>query len=171
MAAGAQMVAARIQVRELILLRHAHADPAAAGVSDVDRALSATGLAEAAAAGNWLREHALIPDRVLCSPARRARETLEVVLEQVGYVDQRLDAGIYEASAGQLITLIDAHLDADRLLLVGHNPGLERLAALLHSGQSSDYRGMPPAGIAVLNLTHGELLEPGSARLGAFWWP
>jgi len=165
------MVAARIQVRELILLRHAHADPASAGMSDFDRALSATGLAEAASAGQWLREHALVPDRVLCSPARRARETLEVVLEQVGYVDQRLDPGMYEASAGQLVALIDAHLDADRVLLVGHNPGLERLAALLHSGQSSDYRGMPPAGIALLTLMNGDTLEPGSARLGAFWWP
>jgi len=164
-------------MRELILLRHAHADPASAGALDVDRALSATGLAEAAAAeaaaaGNWLRENALIPDRVLCSPARRARETLEAVLEHIGYVDQRLETGIYEASAGQLIALIDAHLDADRVLLVGHNPGLEHLAALLHSGQSSDYRGMPPAGIAVLTLANGgDSLEPGSARLGAFWWP
>jgi len=160
-----------IPVRELILLRHAHADPVTAGMSDVDRALSASGLAEAAAAGQWLRENALVPDRVLCSPARRARETLEVVLEHIGYVDQRLESGIYEASAGQLITLIDAHLDADRLLVVGHNPGLERLVALLHSGQSSDYRGMPPAGIAVLALANGDSLEPGSARLGAFWWP
>jgi len=157
-------------MRELILLRHAHADPAGAGMADVDRALSATGLAEAAAAGQWLRENALIPDRVLCSPARRARETLEAVLEQIGYVDQRLETGIYEASAGQLILLLDAHLDTERVLLVGHNPGLERLASLLHSGQSSDYRGMPPAGIAVLTL-NGDMLEPGSARLGAFWWP
>jgi len=158
-------------VRELILLRHAHADSATLGMLDVDRALSATGLVEAAAAGQWLREHALVPDRVLSSPARRARETLEVVLEHIGYVDQRLETGIYEASAGQLIALIDRHLDADRLLLVGHNPGLERLVALLHSGQSSDYRGMPPAGIAVLTLPNGDSLEPGSARLGAFWWP
>jgi len=158
-------------MRDLILLRHAHADPATMGMADVDRALSATGLAEAAAAGEWLRARSLVPDRVLCSPARRARETLETVLEHIGYVDQRLETGIYEASAGQLIALIDAHLDADRLLLVGHNPGLERLLALLHSGQSSDYRGMPPAGIAVLSVDNSHGLEPGSARLGAFWWP
>jgi len=157
-------------VRELILLRHAHADPAIDGVSDFDRALSATGLAEAAGAGQWLREQALVPDRVLCSPARRARETLEGVLEHIGYVDQRLDQGIYAASAGQLIALLEAHWDTDRLLLVGHNPGLERLTALLHSGQSSDYRGMPSAAIAVLSMTSGHL-EPAGARLSAFWWP
>jgi len=160
-------------VRELILLRHAHADPAGAGMADLDRPLSATGLAEAERAGRWLREHALIPDRALASPARRARETLETVLEHVGYVDQRLDMSVYAASAGELIALVDAHLDAGRVLLVGHNPGIERLVALLHSGQSSDYRGMPPCALAVLALPpgNGSGLEPGNARLTAFWSP
>jgi phosphohistidine phosphatase SixA len=67
--------------------------------------------------------------------------------------------------------LADGHKDVDRLLLVGHNPGFEQLAALMHSGQSGDYRGMPPAGIAVLTLPKDAALEPGTARLSAFWWP
>ena len=66
-------------MRDLILLRHAHAEPAAAGESDLDRPLSAEGLAEADAAGRWLAAQGLVPDRVLCSPARRSRETLEAV--------------------------------------------------------------------------------------------
>ena len=85
-------------MRELILLRHAHADPALPGQSDMDRPLSAEGLAEAESAGRWLRDQGLVPDCVLCSPARRTRETLEAVLGIVGYVDQRLDARIYEAT-------------------------------------------------------------------------
>ena len=56
-------------------------------------------------------------------------------------------------------------------MLVGHNPGFEQLAALLHSGQSGDYRGMPPGGIAVLTVPVGAALEPGVAQLSAFWWP
>lgn len=158
-------------MRELILLRHAHAEPAAAGQADLDRPLSADGLAEAAAAGRWIAEQGLIPDRVLCSPARRARETLEAVLETTGYVEQRLDEGIYEATAGTLAELVDAHRDTERLLLVGHNPGLERLAALMHSGQSGDYRGMPPASVVVLKLPVDASIEPGVATLSAFWWP
>lgn len=158
-------------MRELILLRHAHAEPAAAGQADLDRPLSADGLAEAAAAGRWIAEQGLIPDRVLCSPARRARETLEAVLETTGYVEQRLDEGIYEATAGTLAELADAHRDTERLLLVGHNPGLERLAALMHSGQSGDYRGMPPASVVVLKLPVDASIEPGVATLSAFWWP
>lgn len=158
-------------MRELILLRHAHAETASAGEADLDRPLSAEGLAEAEAAGKWLAEQKLVPDCVLCSPARRSRETLEAVLGVVGYVEQKIDDSIYEAQPGALIALADAHADIDRLLLVGHNPGLEQLAALMHSGQSGDYRGMPPAGIAVLSMPKDVPLEPGVARLSAFWWP
>ncbi len=158
-------------MRELILLRHAHAEPSAPGQADLDRPLSQTGLAEAEAAGRWLAEHGLAPDRVLCSPARRTRETLEAVLAAVGYVDQRLDERIYDATAGTLADIADGHRDAQRLMMVGHNPGFEHLAALLHSGQSGDYRGMPPGGIAVLALPADAGIEPGIAQLTAFWWP
>lgn len=158
-------------MRTLILLRHAHAEPAAPGQADVDRPLSPEGLAEAEAAGRWLAEHGLVPDRVLCSPARRTRETLEAVLGVVGFVEQRLEAGIYEATPGALAALADAHREVERLLLVGHNPGLERLLALLHSGQSGDYRGMPPGSVAVLELPAEAEVEPGIARLSSFWWP
>ncbi|NUS61577.1 MAG: histidine phosphatase family protein [Lysobacter sp.] len=158
-------------MRELILLRHAHAEPARTGGADLDRPLSPEGLAEAESAGRWLRDNKLVPDRVLCSPSRRTRETLESVLAAIGYVDQRLEPSIYEATPGALMELADAHKDVDRLLLVGHNPGFEQLAALMHSGQSGDYRGMPPGGIAVLTLPKDASLEPGVAQLSAFWWP
>ncbi|QDA57301.1 SixA phosphatase family protein [Thermomonas aquatica] len=157
-------------MRELILLRHAHADSAAAGQDDHSRGLSATGRAEAQAAGDWLREHGLRPDRVLCSDATRTRETL-AALGDIGEGEIYEDATIYEASPGTLATLADANRDAERLLLVGHNPGLEQLAALMHSGQTGDYRGMPPGGIAVLRLPVDVNIEPGIATLTQFWWP
>lgn len=158
-------------MRELILLRHAHADAAAPGQADLDRPISAQGLAEAEAAGRWLADQRLVPDCVLCSPARRTRETLEAVLHVVGYVDQRIEPSIYEATPGTLIDLASQHQEFGRLMIVGHNPGLERFAALLHSGQSGDYRGMPPGGVAVLEMPANAPLEPGVAKLTAFWWP
>ena len=158
-------------MRELILLRHAHAESPATGQADIDRPLSVEGRAEAEAVGRWLLERGALPDCVLCSPARRTRETLEAVLGIVGYVDQRLEPAIYEATSGTLATLADEHCEVGRLMLVGHNPGLERLAALLHSGQTGEYRGMPPAGIAVLDLRDAAQIEPGAAELSAFWWP
>ena len=113
-------------MRELILLRHAHAVPAGAGQADLDRPLSPEGLAEAEAAGRWIKDNGWVPDCVLCSPSRRTRETLEAVLGEVGYIDQRIEPSIYEATPGGLIALADAHRDVGRLMLVGHNPGLER---------------------------------------------
>lgn len=163
-------------MRELILLRHAHAEPADAGQADLDRPLSSEGLAEADAAGRWLVDRGLIPDCVLCSPARRTRETMEAALVRIdaaqqGVVEQRLDDAVYEATAGTLAALADNYRQFGRLLLVGHNPGLEHLAALMHSGQSGDYRGMPPGAIAVLSLPADAAIEPGIATLSAFWWP
>ena len=158
-------------MRELILLRHAHAEPAAPGQDDLDRPLSLQGQAEAEAAGRWLHEHGYLPDRVLVSPARRTRETCETVMATLGYVECRQEARIYDATPGRLMQVADDNRDQGRLLMVGHNPGFEQLAALLASGQSGDFRGMPAGAVAVLSLPDDAALEPGIARLTAFWWP
>jgi phosphohistidine phosphatase SixA len=152
--------------RELILLRHAHAERAQPGQDDLARALSPRGVAEARAAGAWLDAHHALPARVLCSPALRTQQTLAHALGRVGEI---LEPRIFEATAGQLAALIDEHPDAPRLLLVGHNPGFETLVALLATGQSGDFRGMPPAGIAWFELDGAA--EPGGGRLIAFWSP
>ena len=158
-------------MRELILLRHAHSEPAVSGQADLDRPLSPVGLAEAEAAGKWLKENNLLPDCVLCSPSRRTRETLEAVMTAIGYVEKRLEDRIYEATPGTLAALVDERRDLDRVLIVGHNPGLEQLVALMTDGTSSDYRGMPPGGVAVLGFPREASIEPGVASLNAFWWP
>lgn len=158
-------------MRELVLLRHAHAEPATAGMDDADRPLSPEGRAEAEAAGQWLLQHGYRPERVLVSPARRTRETLEIVLGVLGYVEERSEPRIYEATPGTLMQVADEHRDLGRVMLVGHNPGLEQMAALLASGQSGDFRGMPAGGVAVLRLPSDASLEPGVAQLAAFWWP
>jgi phosphohistidine phosphatase len=158
-------------MRELILLRHAHAETASTGQADLDRPLSSVGLAEAEAAGRWLKENNLRPDCVLCSPARRTRETLEAVLGITGYVEQKLEDAVYEATPGTLIGLVADRNDVERLLVVGHNPGLEQLVPFLTDGTSSDYRGMPPAGIAILTFEGDVAIEPGVAKLTKFWWP
>ncbi len=113
----------------------------------------------------------LLPARVLCSPARRTRETLARVLEVLGYSDVRYEPRIYDAVPGTLMAVLDEHAEVDRVLMVGHNPGFEQTAALLHSGQSGEFRGMPTAGIAVLKIPPEGPLEPGVGMLTRFWWP
>lgn len=156
-------------MRELILLRHAKAMSSAPDGSDRSRPLSSRGEDEARAAAEWLASHGARPDRILCSPAHRTMATCEHVARRLESAAVSYEPGIYEATPGDLIALLDKHADAEKLLLIGHNPGLERLVALLVAGRSQDYRGMPPAAIAWLDLD--TVLEPGCARLKAFWSP
>lgn len=157
-------------MQELILLRHAEAQAAEKSGDDRERALSPRGEEEARAAGSWLAAHGVVPDRVLCSPARRTVQTAQLVLEQLEGAPAAMEAAeIYEATPGELLALLDQYEDARVVMLVGHNPGIERLVALLVEGRSDEFRGMPPAGLAILHV--GGPLEPGDARLGAFWSP
>jgi phosphohistidine phosphatase SixA len=156
----------------VMLLRHAHAEPASdSQQGDLERALSLRGIEEADAAAAWLAGHEP-PLRALSSSAQRARQTLQCVLASMGGALQaQIEPRIYEASLADLLDVIEAHRDAGRLLLVGHNPGLESLVALLSTGQSGDHRGMPPAGLAMLHFPAGSAIEPGAAQLTAFWSP
>lgn len=157
-------------MHELILLRHAEAVPVAADDADHDRPLTEHGEQEAHAAGRWLAAHGSRPDRVLCSPAARTRQTAELALAALGHAPTpQLVEEVYDATPGELLALLDQHGDANTLMLVGHNPGIERLVALLVEGRSDDFRGMPPGGLAVLHLD--DTLEPARARLDAFWSP
>lgn len=155
---------------ELILLRHAAAMSSAADGTDAGRPLSTTGDDEARAAGGWLAAHRAAPERVLCSPAARTMMTARHVLDALPDAPRmHIEPDIYEAAPGDLIRLLDRHADATRILLVGHNPGLEQLVGLLVEGRSGGGRGMPPAGIAWLHVDGP--LEPGNATLHAFWSP
>jgi phosphohistidine phosphatase len=157
-------------MHELILLRHAEAQPAPPGGEDAVRRLSGRGEQEARDAGKWLEQHGKHPDRVLCSPSERTTATATLALASIHHApDVQTAEEIYNATPGELLALLDQHLDAKTVLLVGHNPGIERLVALLVEGRSDEFRGMPPAGLAVLHLDGS--LEPGNARLDAFWSP
>ncbi|WP_426701346.1 SixA phosphatase family protein [Rhodanobacter sp. Col0626] len=157
-------------MHELILLRHAEAVPIETSGDDQDRSLSTRGEQEAQAAGLWLAAHGIRPDRVLCSPTRRTDETTRLALAAIDSAPvPQMAREIYDASPGELLALLDQHGDAGTVMLVGHNPGIERLVALLVEGRSDEFRGMPPGALAVLHLDGA--LEPGNARLDAFWSP
>ncbi|MEO6925625.1 MAG: histidine phosphatase family protein [Rhodanobacter sp.] len=157
-------------MHELILLRHAEAVPIDDAGEDRERALSSRGEQEAQAAGLWLATHDIRPERVLSSPTRRTDETTRLALAAIDDAPVPQSAHeIYDATPGELLVLLDQHADAGSVMLVGHNPGIERLVALLVEGRSDEFRGMPPGGLAVLHLDGA--LEPGCARLDAFWSP
>jgi phosphohistidine phosphatase len=123
------LVSVSVIMKTLLLLRHAKADNAAPGSSDINRTLNERGKKEAQAIGTFIRKQNLTVELVLCSPAVRARETLEFVLSAAEVTaNVRHDQRIYEAGPHQLLEVIsevDEHKSA--VLLVGHNPGMEEL--------------------------------------------
>jgi phosphohistidine phosphatase len=143
----------------LILLRHAKAEKAEPGMRDDERALSARGRADAARIGTYLARHALIPDRVLVSTARRTRETWDAVasaLHAAPAVD--FNERLYNAGAETVVTVIkQAGHGAAALMLIGHNPGLHDAARLLIASGDVEARerlseGLPTSGLAVIDF-------------------
>jgi phosphohistidine phosphatase len=174
--------------RTLLLFRHAKS--AWPDVPDHDRPLARRGIQAAPVMGRWLREAGLLPGQVLCSTARRARETWQFAQTGLAATPPvTFDVRIYEAAATDLLALIRAASPATgTLLLIGHNPAMEDLALLLAA--TPDAAALPGAGgagpgdldrmrskfptaaIAVLESAGSwHDLAPGQARLTAFVTP
>lgn len=148
--------------RTLVLLRHAKAEPPGEA-PDVRRPLATRGHADAAAAGAWLAKHELLPDVVVCSAARRTRETWHgVAMGMTGSPPEggsagpapvvRYEADAYEAHPEDLLALV-RRVDpgARTVLLVAHNPGISLLSALLDPIRA-DQDGMRTSDVVVHRL-------------------
>lgn len=158
--------------RTLLILRHAKAahDP---GLRDEDRPLTGRGRRDALAAGEWLRQARLLPELVLCSPARRTRETWQQVAAGLagpaGGPAVDFDRRVYGASADGLLGLVrETPGEAGLLLMVGHNPAAHELVSDL-TGECDRF---PTAALAVIELP-GTWADaaPGAGTLARFWSP
>ena len=122
-------------MKTLSLLRHAKSGWDDPSLSDFARPLNARGRGAARAMGRELRALGLGWDCILASPAARVTETIDEVAESYGPIAPVYDERIYLASLDTLLALVRATDDAyATLLVVGHNPGMERLALLLSRG-------------------------------------
>jgi len=119
-------------MKTLLVLRHAKSSWQDAGVDDHDRPLNARGARDAPRMGALIRRLGLVPDLIVSSTATRARMTAEDVAHACGYPhDVSLAPGLYLASPSEIVRVVRT-LDAsgaDRVLIVGHNPGFETLVA------------------------------------------
>lgn len=138
------------KARHLLLLRHAEALPAPADGRDQDRPLSAHGQGQAEQVAHKLLELGLEVDLILCSSARRTRDTAARIHHR--YPDarcERLDR-LYNADPKTLRAVLAEHGGGARcVLLVAHNPGISQLAdqlGALHGGA-----GLPTAGLRVIS--------------------
>lgn len=123
-------------MKTLYLLRHAKAEPGNAVLSDEQRPLAARGREACDVIGRYMRERGYLPGQALCSPALRTRETLERVQKAYGAMfPASFDKKLYLAPPGEMLSRIQqGGGDISSLLVVGHNPGMHHLAALLVGG-------------------------------------
>jgi phosphohistidine phosphatase len=166
-------------MKTLTLLRHAKSGDDGLVARDFDRRLNAKGRRAAHAIGRWMKNEGLAFDAVLASPATRVQETLAEVADGLGApLTPRFDKRLYLATADDLLDAVQAApASADRLLVAGHNPGLERLVlALVPDGDGP--RGAveekyPTASVAEIAFDIGEwsAVTAGAGRLARFMRP
>ena len=138
-------------MKTLLLLRHAKSSWKDQGVTDFERPLNDRGRKAAELVGKFILKQNVTIDLVISSPAVRARQTIELVLKAAKRSPElRFDQRVYEASPTQLIE-ITSQIEDDRksVLLVGHNPGMEELLALLVGVEMH----MPTASLAKVVLS------------------
>ncbi len=138
------------EMKRLFILRHAKSTWDDASLSDFERPLNDVGLAAAPFMGKYMAGQGYFPKAIVSSPARRAKETAELIKTNAGIGgDIRFDDRIYEASPNTLRQVAsELSDDLESALIVGHNPGIEGFIRHL-TGQIEP---MPTAGLAVIDL-------------------
>jgi phosphohistidine phosphatase len=159
-------------MKTLLLLRHAKSSWKKAGLPDHERPLNKRGKKEAPMVGAYLKEKGLVPDLILSSTARRAQDTAETVAEVCGYEGQvQLYQDLYMSDPTSYLDILRCLPDqANRVLVVGHNPDAEDLLALLTEVKEH----MSTAALAIINLpisSWEELNEATDGRLQDLWVP
>ena len=168
-------------VRTLLVLRHSKsAYPG--GTADFDRPLAPRGLRDAVTLGIWIRDQGLQPDLVGCSAATRARQTWDLVSDQLVWPEGdaavvRYDERLYHADAGDMIGIArETPPEVEILALVGHNPVVADLVRLLTGNHGRRAGGatlsFPTSAAAVIGLRRGwDHVAAGSGSLDGYWTP
>ncbi|MEH0155506.1 histidine phosphatase family protein [Limibacter armeniacum] len=158
-------------MKTLYLVRHAKSSWDHPELSDFDRPLNKRGLKAAPLMGKVLHEKGVIPQQVISSSAKRAKETAITIVKEIGlnpdniiYADK-----IYEASTNTLLTLIKSCDDkVTSLMLFGHNPTFTDLANVL----TDEYiDNIPTAGIVGISFDTDHWKEAKKGKLLFFDFP
>jgi len=159
------------EIRRLIVMRHAKAGELPGG-PDFERALKSRGRTDSGAAGEWLRAGGYVPELVLVSAARRARQTWQYVAETLLAQPApavQTEQQLYHADADELADFLRETVPAGAgtVMYVGHNPAAAELVGLL-TGTEPEF---PTAAIAVLGVGDWADLAAGQQELQASWTP
>jgi phosphohistidine phosphatase len=133
-------------VKTLTLIRHAHAE-SGIQVSDLDRALSERGHAEARSQSDLFP---LSDDAVLLiSPACRTMETAEHWLKKQPHLKSKMVKDLYNADCETIIEVIQDHADCEHVVVIAHNPGISEVYHYL----TNEWMAFEPCTVAIMDMT------------------
>jgi phosphohistidine phosphatase len=137
-------------MKTVLILRHAKSSWSNPGLADIDRPLNKRGERDAPRMGMLITEQDIVPDLILCSPARRARNTAQAVSENCSYEGEiEIVPDFYPGDPYTFIdTMITLPEEFQNVMIVAHNPGLEEFVYVL-AGESAR---MPTSALAQVQL-------------------
>ncbi|MBT5018978.1 MAG: histidine phosphatase family protein [Planctomicrobium sp.] len=133
-------------MKTLLLMRHAKSSWANAGMQDHDRPLNKRGELDAPEMGHWLKSQELIPDRIICSSAKRTCQTAEAIAAIINCQFEIIDQ-LYLANLRTWNQVLSKYTNGETILAIGHNPGIEQFV----EAATGNYERMPTAAIAWFN--------------------
>lgn len=169
-------------MKTVLILRHAKSDWGNPGQADFERPLAKRGLEDAPRMGQVLARFGYVPDKILASPAQRAKQTAHLAAEACGYRKAiQWEESFYGGGSEDLVAALkQLPASVERTLLIGHNPTLEETVAVLCNSQAAGERWtdgwaikIPTAGLVCINfeITDWQELEPGEGILQWFVIP
>lgn len=155
-------------MKTLLLMRHAKSSWKFSDLPDHERPLNKRGRRDAPLMGKFLQDRDLVPQRIISSTAARARQTAEALAESANYRgDIVYLEKLYMAEVEEYYnTLSELPDDLNRVLIIGHNPGMETMLQVI----SQRIESLPTAVVAHIELpidqwsqlngqTSGEIVE------------
>jgi phosphohistidine phosphatase len=159
-------------MKTILILRHAKSSWKNTELSDHDRPLNKRGKREAPQMGQLMKDKGLLPDIILSSTARRARDTAQMVAEMCAYAGEiRLIPDLYRADVEDILGFLQNQDDSfSVVMVVGHNPDLEMLLSTL----TGEDEALPPAALAQVEMpiqSWKELDPEKNGKLVNLWKP
>jgi phosphohistidine phosphatase len=158
-------------MRTLLIMRHGKSSWKDAELPDMARPLKKRGRKDSKNMGELLEEKEQLPDVILCSTAERARQTAEIIAhkldseDEVEYLDE-----LYMAEADTIVKILQSRFQKEKVMIIGHNPGLESLVQTL----TEKIVTLPTGAIARIKLpidTWQELGADTKGELANLWLP
>jgi len=156
-------------MKKLLLVRHAKAEKETGG-KDIDRPLKYIGIQDAGFMADRLKDHGIVPELIITSPAQRTKTTAEIFSDHLKLPEATINKSIYEASEKTLLKVINGlPNECNFIALVGHNPGIAQILYYL-TGEAREVHTSCTA-VIEFDISSWDIITEGIGKLTYFSWP